>query len=76
MMHIKYTQLLCRHLFNYCADTQGVTGPSMAATGRRGRSTAAAEAVPVAVGCPIGRLLLFRTMWRAEKPGNDTEIVF
>ena len=25
MMHIEYTQLLCRHLFNYCADTQGVT---------------------------------------------------
>ena len=25
MMHIKYTQLLCKHLFNYCADTQGVS---------------------------------------------------
>ena len=25
MMHIEHTQLLCRHLFNYCADTQGVT---------------------------------------------------
>ena len=27
MMHSKHTQLLCRHLFNYCADTQGVTLP-------------------------------------------------
>ena len=31
-MHSKHTQLLYRHLFNYCADTQGViitgqTGP-------------------------------------------------
>ena len=25
MMHSKHTQLLCRHLFNYCADTRGVT---------------------------------------------------
>ena len=25
MMHIKHTQLLCRHLINYCADTLGVT---------------------------------------------------
>ena len=26
MMHSKPTQLLCRHLINYCADTRGVTG--------------------------------------------------
>ena len=25
-MHSKHTQLLCRHLFNYCAHTRGVTG--------------------------------------------------
>ena len=25
-MHSKHTQLLYIHLFNYCADTQGVTG--------------------------------------------------
>ena len=24
-MHSKPTQLLCRHLINYCADTRGVT---------------------------------------------------
>jgi hypothetical protein len=29
MMHSKHTQLLCRHLFNYCADTQGVTEVSL-----------------------------------------------
>ena len=31
MMHIEYTQLLCRHLFNYCADTQGVTTNAISA---------------------------------------------
>jgi len=26
MMHSKPTQLLCRHLINYCVNTRGVTG--------------------------------------------------
>ena len=38
-MHSKPTPLLCRHLFNYCANTRGVTPPTRPSITESGNST-------------------------------------
>ena len=38
MMHSKPTQLLCRHLINYCTDTRGVTGVAVERPFKAGRA--------------------------------------
>ena len=69
MMHSKPTQLLCRHLINYYADTRGATAATRVLAAPGGHT-----GMPAGKGCPrIAGAGRGCCPWRAAGAGTGTE---